>query len=331
MSKKKKSPATEKAAADDVFERSLDEYKGEDVQGTVRKKRKKSRKAVNAAFIAVIAVCAAVLVVCIVLIVKNISDKERGREVYDEAAAMFDPAAILGEDSNQTKDDEDPASMYDKLKRIYKDDGDETSDENQGGEVSLDSLRASITWLKQINDDVVGWIYVEDTTINYPLMRSTNGDDDYYLDHAYNGEYLSVGSIYMVSSCDPVPSNNYNTLIYGHNVVNGAMFHDVMKFLDQDFFTNHQIFIYTLDGVYVYQPFSIYKTQSDYHYIDTYFGGSEEAFLSFAAEMKANSSLYSDVSVGAGDKMLTLSTCTGTGVVSDARYALHAKLIDFIG
>ena len=94
MSKKKKSPATEKAAADDVFERSLDEYKGEDVQGTVRKKRKKSRKAVNAAFIAVIAVCAAVLVVCIVLIVKNISDKERGREVYDEAAAMFDPAAM---------------------------------------------------------------------------------------------------------------------------------------------------------------------------------------------------------------------------------------------
>ena len=311
-----------------VFESSLDEYKGDAAPNKKRKGRKKSSKALNAVFIAVIAVCATALVVCSVLIVKNLTDKKRGREVYDEAAAMFDPASIMGEDADQTKDDADPIPLYERLKRRHSRTEDTDSAEDSG--FSLENLQASITWLKQINDDVVGWIYVEDTTINYPLLRSSTGDDDYYLTHAYNGEYLSVGSIYMVSDCDPVPTNNYNTLIYGHNVVGGAMFHDVMKFLEQDFFDTHQIFIYTLDGVYVYQPFSLYKTQSDYNYIQTQFF-SETEFLSFASEMKSNSSLYSDLTIGPGDTMITLSTCTGTGVVSSARYSLHAKLRDFLG
>ncbi len=312
-----------------VFEDSLDEYQGEGEAKVKNVRSAKRRKTVNALFMAVIGVCAAVLVVCIVLIARNLSDKERGREVYDEAAERFDPEAILDEDASQTEDDEIPLSLYEKLKKMSEK-KDDTNEESGESGVSLDNLRASITWLKQINDDVVGWIYVEDTTINYPLMRSTNGDDDYYLDHAYNGEYLSVGSIYMVSNCDPVPTNNYNTLIYGHNVVGGAMFHDVMKFLEQDFFDTHKVFIYTLDGVYVYQPFSIYKTTSDYKYIQTQFYNEQE-YLDYAAEMKSNSSLYSDLSISSGDTMITLSTCTGTGVVSNARYSLHAKLIDFIG
>ena len=312
-----------------VFEDSLTDYQGE---GEVRIKNVRSskrRKAENTVLVAVICICAAVLAVCIFLIARNLSDKERGREVYDEAASMFNPEGIIDEDASQTKDDEEPMSLYDRLKKQNEEEEDPDADDKNSG-ISLDNLRASITWLKQINDDVVGWIYVEDTTINYPLMRSTNGDDDYYLTHAYNGEYLSVGSIYMVSNCDPVPTNNYNTLIYGHNVVGGAMFHDVMKFLEQDFFDTHKVYIYTLDGVYVYQPFSLYKTTSDYKYIQTQFYNEQE-FLDYAAEMKANSSLYSDLSIASGDTMITLSTCTGTGVVSNARYSLHAKLIDFIG
>ena len=317
-----------KPDGDNVFESSLEEYQGEGKTAPGNRRSAKRRKAANIAYITVICICAAVLAVCIVLIAKNLSDKERGRTVYDEAAQMFDPEGIFDVDASQTKGDEEPLSLYERIKKQAGEEETGEAAEDEG--FSVDKLRANITWLKQVNDDVVGWIYVEDTTINYPLMRSTNGDDDYYLTHAYNGEYLSVGSIYMVSSCDPVPKNNYNTLIYGHNVVGGGMFHDVMKFLEQDFFDSHLIYIYTLDGVYVYQPFSLYKTTSDYKYIQTQFF-SEEEYLAYAAEMKSNSSLYSDLSIASGDTMITLSTCTGTGVVSSARYSLHAKLIDFIG
>ncbi len=288
-------------------------------------KRKKRKKLVNAFFMSFIALCAVVLIVCLVLIIKNLSDKERGEEIYNDASQIFDPLAVLADDKNGTEGDEVPESVSERIKRLYEQGED---DPNKNSKVNLSNIRASLSSLKEINPDVVGWIFVENTKINYPLMRSSVGNDDYYLDHAYTGEYVAVGSIYMVSDCDVKLDNNYNTLIYGHNVVNGAMFHDVMKFLNPDFF-NTKIYIYTFDGVFVYQPFSIYQTKSDYNYIQTSFG-SESEFLAFAAEMKANSSIYSDLSIGSGDTMITLSTCTGTGVVSDARYSLHAKLVEFL-
>jgi len=322
-SDKAKIPLGEADAGGD-FENSLKEFGTEAALTSEAEKKRRNKRIFNIVIISFIAVCAAVLVVCIFLIVGNLSDKERGEEVYNDAASMFDPTSILNSDDSQTAGDAAPKSLYDRIKDLY----DGNLNDDGEGTVDMSNIRASLSSLKQINDDVVGWIYVENTKINYPLMRSTNGDDDYYLTHAYNGEYLSVGSIYMVSSCDPKPDNNYNTLIYGHNVVNGSMFHDVLTFLDPEFFTTN-IYIYTLDGVYVYQPFSIYQTQSDYNYIQTQFG-SEKEFLDFAAEMKANSAVSSNVTVGEGDTMITLSTCINGGFASKARYSLHAKLIDII-
>ncbi|MBQ7714307.1 MAG: class B sortase [Clostridia bacterium] len=319
MAKKKKTAVAVPADDGEAFVRSLDEFDASDGE-TVKKKAK--HKCFNILSIAFIAICAAVLVVCLILIFNNLSDKERGEEVYDEAASIFIPPSAAN--ASGTQGDARVPTPYEMISGIYR--GEDPS--SSAASADLSSVRASLSSLKEKNPDVVGWISVEGTKINYPLMRSSNGNDDYYLTHAYNGEYLAVGSIYMVSECDVKLDNNYNTLIYGHNVVNGAMFHDVMKFLDPEFFRT-KIYIYTLDGIYVYQPFSIYRTQSDYNYIQTYFG-SESEFLRFAAEMKSNSEIPSDLSIESGDTMITLSTCTGTGVVSNARYSLHAKLVEFI-
>jgi len=329
MSDKKTAGVPFKTPDNKEFEESLRDYKPEAGLNPQAQKKKKRKKILNAVLISFIGVCAAVLVVCIVLIAGNISDKERGKEIYDDAAKLFEEALFNDPNAGNTDGDEAPRSLYDRIKDLYADDAGEDEDKKQEIGFDMNDVRGSLSNLKAINDDVVGYIYVENTTIRYPLMRSSNGDDDYYLDHAFTGEYLSVGSIYMVSSCDPKLDNNYNTLIYGHNVVNGQMFHDVMKFLDPDFFATYKIYIYTFDGMYVYQPFSIYQTQSDYNYIQTDFV-SENEFLGFASQMKANSEIPSDLTIGEGDTMITLSTCTGTGVVSSARYSLHAKLIDII-
>ncbi|MBQ7670233.1 MAG: class B sortase [Clostridia bacterium] len=299
----------------------------EDIKLSPEASRKnKKRRIVNIAMTSFIVVCAAVLVVCIVMIVNNLLDKKRGEEIYDDLADMFAPVTVdAGED--RTSGDDAPNKIEDNINGQLDDEG--GKEEQSGSAYDMTNIRASISKLKEINSDVVGWISVENTKINYPLLRSSSGNDEYYLDHAANGEYLAVGSIFMVSNCDVKLDNNYNTLIYGHNVVNGAMFHDVMKFLDPEFFKT-KIYIYTLDGIYVYQPFSIYQTRSDYNYIQTVFSSVGE-FLSFAAEMKSNSQIWSDISIGYGDTMITLSTCTGTGVVSKDRYSLHAKLVEFIG
>ncbi|MBR6917301.1 MAG: class B sortase [Clostridia bacterium] len=324
--KKKKTPVCEQKAAarpdPEAFVKSLGEYDGDEPCAPSRKKKKKGR-AFNIVWAAVIAICAAALIYCIVLIADNIRDKIRGEEVYSEASELFDPESIFAPNGAGTEGDERPESVYELIKRSFEGGG---ADADEPSVVNMDEIRAKITSLKQKNEDVVGWIYIENTKISYPLMRSASGDDDYYLTHAFNGEYLSLGSIYMTSVCDVVLTNNFNTLIYGHNVVNGAMFHDLMKFLDPDFF-NTPIVICTLDGVYVYQPFSIYETRYDYYYIQTDFN-SEDEYLAYAAEMKSNSSIPSELSIGAGDTMITLSTCLGTGVSGPGRYALHAKLVE---
>lgn len=316
--------------SNDVFHASLSNLKAEDIP--VLAERKKNSRAVrkkisSAIEYAIIAICAAAFIVCTVLIVKNLSDKERGDEVYNEAASSLIPVTLGQSAGSEDKPAPPMQSIYDRINSVYG--GGEGPDD--GGEYDLDlsSIKASLSSLRETNSDVIGWIYVEDSRINYPLMQSSNGNDEYYLTHAYNGEYLAVGSIYLTYFCDKRLDKNYNSLIYGHNVVNGSMFHDVTKFLDKDFFDSKLVYIYTLDGAYIYKPFSIYETRSDYNYIQTSFS-SEEEFFDFANRVAANSEVPSSVQFSPGDTMLTLSTCTNGGVMGVGRYAFHAKLIAFV-
>ncbi len=289
-----------------------------DEQSPSPKKKKRNAAAI---VIAALTACAAVaLVFFAVMIIKNFSDKARAEDIYSEAADIFERE--LSADVMPSEGYGDVPTVYDRIKE-----GESVDTGTAAVSPELAAVRAKITSLKQRNPDVVGWIKVEGTKINYPLMRSGTGDDEYYLDHAYTGEYNSLGAIFMVSECDEVLDRNYNTVIYGHNVVNGAMFHDVMKFFDAGFFASETVKIYTLDGEYIYKPFAIYQTKSDYEYIRTSFGGYDQ-FLKFAAEMKVNSSVASDVTLAEGDTMITLSTCTATGYVTKDRITLQAKLVE---
>lgn len=318
---------TEPLKHNENFVRSLDELSKEDIP-VLAEKQKKGRMKKVSGFLqnVLIVVCAVVFVVCAVMIARNLIDKKRGNDIYNDASGYIDPITVSNNRKDEDSGDSVIMKLYDRISAFIG--GEDLGTANEVYDLDLAAVKASLSALKEKNPDVVGWIYVEDSRINYPLMRSSSGNDDYYLTHAYTGEYLAVGSIYMVSDCDVKLDNNPNTLIYGHNVVNGSMFHDVTKFLDAEFFENSLIYIYTLDGAYIYKPFSIYQTTSDYNYIQTRFW-SESEFLSFATQMKANSQNESDVSVGSSDTMITLSTCTNGGVQGTGRYALHAKLIAF--
>lgn len=310
--------------AENEFIASLRDLKKEDI-GTMEKKnfKARSKKAVSIIQYVLMALCSVVFVICLYLIADNLYDKYKGGKIYDSAANMISPVTV-GSTSSMTPGSPilDPYEMIDN-------EYENGSAANNNYNLDLTSIRASLSSLKQVNSDVIGWIYVDNTRINYPLLQSASGDSEYYLTHAYTGEYLSVGSIYMVPECDKDLSKNRNSLIYGHNIANGTMFHDVLSFDDPEIFNNSLIYIYTLEKAFIYKPLSIYETTSDYNYIQTFFSSDSE-FVSFTNRVKGNSLVPNDQTVSKEDHLLTLSTCVNGGVGTPGRWALHAMLIGIV-
>ncbi len=103
------------------------------------------------------------------------------------------------------------------------------------------------------NPDCKGWIYLRNSAIDYPIMQS--GDNEYYITHDWNGAESHSGSIMLDYNCQ---IGGANVLLYGHNMANGSMFHQVKSYKDTSWWDNHQyVEVASLDKVYVYQIFSI--------------------------------------------------------------------------
>ena len=183
-------------------------------------------------------------------------------------------------------------------------------------------VKAKLEEIKRINDDVIGWIRIEGTQVNYPIVLGE--DNDYYLTHAYNGEYLRSGTIFADYRNTDSIEENYNTVLYGHNMANGSMFAAVKKFLQEDYFNSNVIEIYTFDGMYIFEPFCVLNTTTAVYYNKTGFS-SDAQYVDFLNEMQRLSIFKKDIEFSAEDRIVTLSTCNTRTVTG--RYALLARLI----
>ncbi len=264
-----------------------------------------------------------------IMLVVNLTAKRKGEKIYTELQDTFYSSGFTHKNLAQKITFREDNGIYyvDELPEAAENtvDGEEDStSESEEENESLKQIRDGLASLREINDDVYGWIFVENTDINYPIVKGE--DNDFYLNHAYDGTYLTIGSIFADYRCEDSISENLNTVLYGHNLLTGGsdMFHDVEMFLEQEFFDSTYIYIYTFDGIYVYEPFSIYQARYDFNYFKVDFDSEEEfgAFLTAAVE---NSRHDCDVTFEPGDRILTLSTCTNIEYFT--RYALHAKLI----
>ncbi len=189
--------------------------------------------------------------------------------------------------------------------------------------IYFERVKAKLLELQEQNSDIMGWIKIDGTNVNYPMVRGK--DNVWYLDHAPNGEYFRVGSIFVDYRCSKDIGDNSNTVIYGHNMANESMFSQVNNFLRyEDFFRETNIVIYTLDGVYTYEPFAAFHTKAYVQYFKTDFPSGED-FVTFAQTMQDYSLWKKDMTFSPDDKLITLSTCDN---ITDAgRYAVHAKLV----
>lgn len=178
--------------------------------------------------------------------------------------------------------------------------------------------------LKEQNSDTVGYLKVDNTNIDYVIVKSN--DNSYYLDHNFNKDKNVSGWVFA-DYRNKFDGNDKNIIIYGHNTWNGSMFGSLHKVLDKAWYENsdnHKIMFITEEGIHYYQVFSTYTITSEDYYITTSFKSDSE-FETFIKSLRFRSIYDYNVDVGKDDKMLTLSTCSGDG---KKRVVLHAKLID---
>lgn len=123
-------------------------------------------------------------------------------------------------------------------------------------QINEETLETIIDWeyLKSINTDIIGWIEIEDTNINYPILKDKNL---YYLKHSFDNKYNNNGSIFTTNES---PFIDDETIIYGHNMKNGTMFSNLGQYLNKDFLDLHsKIKIYTPECNYEGTIFSVYS------------------------------------------------------------------------
>ncbi|MCQ2478811.1 MAG: class B sortase [Clostridia bacterium] len=184
--------------------------------------------------------------------------------------------------------------------------------------------------LKAANPDIYGWITVDGTKVDYPILRSgPDKEEDFYLTHDYTGEEKRYGSIFM-QRLNAEDFTDSNTVLYGHNMLSGAMFGTLKKFKSQEFFDqNRNIYIYTPENIYRYEICAAYVSDNknimrsyNFHMLTGY-----QRFITLCLTSQNNKSalIREELPVFVEDKIITLSTCTSNDT---ERYIVVGKLVE---
>lgn len=177
------------------------------------------------------------------------------------------------------------------------------------------------------NNDFIGWLTIDDTIINYPVMQSKD-NPNYYLNHNFNKEYSRFGVPYIQENCS---LSSDNIIIYGHNMKNKSMFNELTKYKNNDFYNTHRyIHLDTLSEQRTYEVICAFKTvaytSNGFDYYSFVNSNTEEDFSAYIEKCKALSFYDTEVSAEYGDKLITLSTCEYSQ--NNGRFVVVAKLIE---
>lgn len=184
------------------------------------------------------------------------------------------------------------------------------------------SLIESAQAMNSAHPDAVGWLYIPDSSINYPVMQSD--DNDYYLSHAYDGSYLRAGSVFLDNRCENRFMNPIN-IVYAHNMKNGSMFAGVLKFADSAYFDSHRYgWIATPETVYRIDFFSCAKADMN----DELYDGST-LINEWLSHLYDASVVWENADFSGNDRFISLSTCSYE--FENARTILTGKLVETIG
>ena len=184
--------------------------------------------------------------------------------------------------------------------------------------------------LQKENEEIIGWLEIEGTNINYPVLQTDN--NDYYMNHNYKKEYSAPGSLFLDKDFD-LENGSSNYLIYGHRNKNGLMFEDLLKYEKVDFYNEHKKVKFTTNQeeseyeiLAVFYSRLYYKSEKDvfryYYFVNA---KNEEEYNDFVSNAKKASIYDTGVDAKYGEQLLTLSTCAYH--TEDGRFAIVCKKI----
>lgn len=181
------------------------------------------------------------------------------------------------------------------------------------------------------NNDFVGWLTIPGTHIDYPVMYSRD-EPEYYLHKDFYKEHSYAGCLFADVNSNPLDSQINNVLIYGHNMKGGTMFHDLLKYADEEFYKDHKVIKFdTIDEVAEYEIVGAFYTQiypvddtKHFHYYE-YFRGNKEDYDQYISFVKRSTNYNTTADPVYGDKLITLSTCAYH--TANGRFVVVAKKI----
>ena len=244
-------------------------------------KRKKLKRIRTAAFVLAAVMLIVTAAFCLGNLFAHNAEVHRQEEIFDELAEAAEETPIESEKSSET---------------------------------SFESLFSE-------NSDMVGWIFIEGTGINYPVMQTKNSPN-YYLKRNFNKEYSDLGVPYVQENCDLATSDNI--IIYGHHIKGGKMFGSLDKFTSKSFYEKHKVIQFnTLTEQSQYQIIAVFKTvaysASGFRYYDFVNADDEADFNAYVSRCKELALYDTGVTAKYGDRLLTLSTCK--------RFAENGRLV----
>lgn len=203
----------------------------------------------------------------------------------------------------------------------------EGAEEESGGDITRTVLPEYEAILQE-NKDFAGWIIIDGTKIDYPVVL-TKGDNEYYLARNFNGQSDINGTLFMDGRTN-LGNRSTNIIIYGHNMKSGEMFGDLKKYLDEEYWNSHRQI--TFDTIYekgTYEIFAVclaqvqYRNTEGFRYYDFIQADTEEEFAEFLDNI-VQLSVFAGTDLPVyGDELLTLSTCNN--FAEDGRLFLVAK------
>ena len=208
-------------------------------------------------------------------------------------------------------DDKKSAETFETISALVEEEMPEAAPQESQTETAVQTAYEKYAAVYEQNNDFVGWISIEGTNIDYPVMQTID-EPNYYLKRGFDKQYSAYGVPYVQENCDLGISDN--CVLYGHHMSNGSMFSDLCKYADEDFCREHKIIRFdTLSGFGEYEVIAAFKTtaysEQGFKYYHFTLADSAEDFDAYISKCK-ELSIY-DTGVGAeyGDKLITLSTC----------------------
>lgn len=193
----------------------------------------------------------------------------------------------------------------------------------------LRSLHSMYQSAKEAYSAVIGYIRIAAADICYPVVQGT--DNTYYMSHLVSGEENSSGSIFIDFRCQNVPWETNNMVIYGHNMNNRTMFHNLENLFEEDVFDRAEVEYICDAGYFIYEPYSVYVTTTADPYYQMSFADTA-SYLSFLEGVR--SKLHFGVrdfrALTQDENCITLVTCSNSSIDPEQRYVFHGLLKDSV-